>query len=107
MRVNAAGSRRRAPMRAAAGSPTLGTPPPPPPKPSTKPPDAPRSAGEAIPRVGHRPERRLVRGSVELSTENLPLENATQGAAECHRCNYDRDVPNSHKRATRTPRCTG
>src|SRR5215213_6402822 len=39
--------------------------------------------------------------------KNLPLENTAQGAAECHRCNYDRDVPNTRKRATRTPRCTG
>ena len=37
----------------------------------------------------------------------LPLEIATQAAAECHRCNYDRDVPNTRTRATRTPRCTG
>ena len=66
------------------------------------------SAGEAIPCIGHRPDTRsCARTGRPVHRKNLPLEIDTQGAAECHRCNYDRDVPNTRKRATRTPRCTG
>ena len=50
---------------------------------------------------------RIMRGSATRPQKNLPLEIATQAAAECHRCNYDRDVPITRTRATRTPRCTG
>src|SRR4030095_9609482 len=91
MRVTAARSRRRAATRSAAVSPPLDTASRSPPNPCTKPPEAPQSAGEAIPWTGYRPERRGGRASagrpqkptfasqrhVRLKNPLKPPQNAT------------------------------
>src|ERR671916_591005 len=99
MRVTAAGSRRRAAARSAEVSPTLDTASRSPPNPSTPPPDYLQflhlASPEAIPWAGHRPGRLSLlarhRIAAGVHRKNLPLEIGTQAAAECHRCNYDRE----------------